>query len=175
MVITSGNAKLKTKIVKKSLNPVWNATMQMSAPSTDIKFVVMDHDVIGKDDFLGEFSVPLSSLMPETTLERWFELTGKPSDKVSGSVHILLHLTAKATVPALFPKLVAKGAAQLFVAVLHGTDLAPKDKASCSVAVSHLLTFVILRVAQAIRTCACALVIKSAAPTCVAKHSHRFG
>jgi hypothetical protein len=94
-----------------------------------LKVVVMDHDTVGKDDFLGEFDVSLSALQPDATIEAWHPLTGKLA---TGDVHLMLHLTSKPGAPLLAPKLVGKDAGQLFVRVLAGKALAAKDKSGTS-------------------------------------------
>jgi Ca2+-dependent lipid-binding protein len=71
-VFQLGAAKCKTKTVKKSLNPCWNEMLQFGEPSVgNIKVTVMDWDRVGKDDFLGEFTIEASLLSNDVTLERW--------------------------------------------------------------------------------------------------------
>jgi Ca2+-dependent lipid-binding protein len=104
---------------------------QSSNPSLKetLKVVVMDHDTVGKDDFLGEFDVSLGALQPDATVEAWHPLTGKLA---TGDVHLMLHLTSKPGAPLLAPKLVGKDAGQLFVRVIAGKALAAKDKSGTS-------------------------------------------
>jgi len=55
--------KCKSRVVKASLNPVWNfdASLSFVDPKSKVKIEVYDKDAVGKDDFLGEVEVDLSS------------------------------------------------------------------------------------------------------------------
>ncbi|KAL7720795.1 C2 domain-containing protein [Entamoeba marina] len=58
---TKQTKKMKTKVAKPSLNPVWNETFKVKVtPGEVIKFDVFDHDRFSKDDDLGhaKFTVP---------------------------------------------------------------------------------------------------------------------
>uniref|UniRef100_A0A7S2TYS3 C2 domain-containing protein n=1 Tax=Lotharella oceanica TaxID=641309 RepID=A0A7S2TYS3_9EUKA len=61
IIVTTKDKKQKrfeTKKVKKNLNPVWEETFQAQIGELqDIKFVVMDYDLMSKDDQLGHATV----------------------------------------------------------------------------------------------------------------------
>jgi len=49
----------------------------------------MDHDTIGKDDFEGEVTIPLSLLKDQMKHDQFFQLHDKnPKDKWQGRVHL---------------------------------------------------------------------------------------
>ncbi|XP_021845715.2 protein C2-DOMAIN ABA-RELATED 4 [Spinacia oleracea] len=56
VVVRLGKQKLKTRIIKKSLNPEWNEdlTLCVTDPNESIKFFVYDHDVFSLDDKMGD-------------------------------------------------------------------------------------------------------------------------
>ncbi|XP_022925551.1 protein C2-DOMAIN ABA-RELATED 4-like [Cucurbita moschata] len=61
VVIKMGKQKLKTRVIKKDVNPVWNEdlTLSVSDPKIPIKLTVYDHDKFSKDDKMGyaEFDI----------------------------------------------------------------------------------------------------------------------
>ncbi|KAB5531780.1 hypothetical protein DKX38_018450 [Salix brachista] len=48
--------KLKTRVVKKDVNPHWNEdlTLSVADPNLPVKLIVYDHDLFTKDDKMGE-------------------------------------------------------------------------------------------------------------------------
>ncbi|KJZ79031.1 hypothetical protein HIM_01804 [Hirsutella minnesotensis 3608] len=76
----------KTKVIKKTLSPVWNEFFEISVPSrTAADFVVnvYDWDFADKPDFLGAATINLESLEPFKPSESRYLLDGK-----SGSVRL---------------------------------------------------------------------------------------
>lgn len=58
-----GKHRVKTKAIKKELNPVWNETFIFPAKDVEaavdgsaprISFSLWDSDILGKDEFLGQ-------------------------------------------------------------------------------------------------------------------------
>ncbi|KAG6589635.1 Protein C2-DOMAIN ABA-RELATED 4 [Cucurbita argyrosperma subsp. argyrosperma] len=83
VVVKMGKLKLKTRVIKKDINPHWNEdlTLSVSDPSLPIKLTVYDHDTFTKDDKMGyaEFDIKsftdalkmnLSNLPSGTTISR---------------------------------------------------------------------------------------------------------
>eukprot|EP01111_Echinosteliopsis_oligospora_P014880 TRINITY_DN571_c0_g1_i1.p1 TRINITY_DN571_c0_g1~~TRINITY_DN571_c0_g1_i1.p1 ORF type:complete len:314 (-),score=98.61 TRINITY_DN571_c0_g1_i1:55-996(-) len=83
-------SKTKTSIKKKTLNPVWNEAYEFTYnyKLTKLSFKVMDHDVIGSDDFLGSVKIPIETLY-NNVIDHWFPLTKK--GKTSGDLHLKIH------------------------------------------------------------------------------------
>ena len=56
VVIKMGKQKLKTRVIKKDVNPEWNEdlTLSVTDPSIPIKLTVYDHDTFSKDDKMGD-------------------------------------------------------------------------------------------------------------------------
>ncbi|KAF9903805.1 hypothetical protein EC991_003363 [Linnemannia zychae] len=109
--VSIGGHKFTTKVVPKSLNPVWNASFDfdleaLSVPD-QVNLVFWDKDFIGKDDFMGMVNIPFdeSSIWSDSTPKhfddpdnqarrsnisahdpQWHTLKTKPgkSSKVSG-------------------------------------------------------------------------------------------
>ena len=65
LVFVGKNKPKKTKIVKKSLNPVWEETFEFPFTRHDktLQVQVWDWDAIGSDDFLGLVHIDLSPVM----------------------------------------------------------------------------------------------------------------
>jgi len=84
--------KERTKIMQETLNPKWNETFELNYDTQCLKilFKVMDHDRIGRDEFLGTFTVSIRGIPPNKEMNRWFRLqgTGKKDEKVTGSVYV---------------------------------------------------------------------------------------
>ncbi|KAF5729459.1 hypothetical protein HS088_TW21G01625 [Tripterygium wilfordii] len=55
-VIKMGRQKLKTRVVKKNINPEWNEdlTLSISDPNLPISIAVYDHDTFSLDDKMGD-------------------------------------------------------------------------------------------------------------------------
>ena len=59
VILKLGGKKKKSKTIKKSLEPVWNDTLEFKMLRTDLTTLevsVYDFDLVGRDDFLGEVS-----------------------------------------------------------------------------------------------------------------------
>ncbi|KAL2242947.1 protein C2-DOMAIN ABA-RELATED 4 [Sesamum indicum] len=56
VVIKMGKQKLKTRVIRKDVNPEWNEdlTLSVSDPGRPISLTVFDHDTFSKDDKMGE-------------------------------------------------------------------------------------------------------------------------
>ncbi|XP_022738490.1 protein C2-DOMAIN ABA-RELATED 3-like isoform X1 [Durio zibethinus] len=56
VVVKMGRQKLKTRVIKKDVNPEWNEdlTLSITDPSVPIKLKVYDHDTFSKDDKMGD-------------------------------------------------------------------------------------------------------------------------
>ncbi|RWS16204.1 multiple C2 and transmembrane domain-containing protein 1-like isoform X8 [Dinothrombium tinctorium] len=88
-----GSEKYKSKVVNKSLNPVWNEQFDLHTfpdQSKVLEVSVYDKDFHGRDDFMGKFSINLTNLPKEKTLKLWRKLEG-------GDGSILLFLTISGT------------------------------------------------------------------------------
>jgi len=61
VVVSLGNQKVKTKTVKRCLNPVWDDELTLGVPSPPAQLIleVMDKDRFSKDEFLGGAKVDL--------------------------------------------------------------------------------------------------------------------
>ncbi|MBA0790177.1 hypothetical protein Gohar_014842 [Gossypium harknessii] len=75
VVVKMGNQRLKTRIVKKDVNPEWNddLTLSITDPDIPVSLTVYDHDTFSKDDKMGdsEFEVRsfIEALKTYTNLE----------------------------------------------------------------------------------------------------------
>ncbi|KAL5721852.1 Protein C2-DOMAIN ABA-RELATED 4 [Ranunculus cassubicifolius] len=56
VIVKMGKQKLKTRVVKKSVNPEWNEDLTLSVdnPVLPIKLMVYDHDTFSLDDKMGD-------------------------------------------------------------------------------------------------------------------------
>ncbi|WVZ15503.1 hypothetical protein V8G54_013069 [Vigna mungo] len=56
VVIKMFNQKLKTRVIKKDVNPEWNEDLTLSIidPNHQVKLTVYDHDTFSKDDRMGD-------------------------------------------------------------------------------------------------------------------------
>jgi len=90
--ITCEDWKKRTKIISETLNPKWdseNFHLDYSDTYKTIEFKVMDHDKIGRDEFLGIFYVQIRGIPPNKEMNRWFRLqSSKKGEKATGSVYV---------------------------------------------------------------------------------------
>lgn len=56
VVVKMGKQKLKTRVIKKDVNPEWNEdlTLSITDPNVPIMVTVYDHDLFSKDDRMGD-------------------------------------------------------------------------------------------------------------------------
>jgi Ca2+-dependent lipid-binding protein len=86
---TSKNSIFKTKVVKKTLNPVWKDEIFNVSPSNSLKLIVMDKNNITSDIELGYVQISLAAILGENeTFDQWFPIQGG-----SGSIHVKGELT----------------------------------------------------------------------------------
>ncbi|KAL4326033.1 hypothetical protein GQ457_11G031310 [Hibiscus cannabinus] len=75
VVVKMGKQRLKTRMVKRDVNPEWNddLTLSITNPNIPIKLTVYDHDTFTKDDKMGDAEFEVSSyieaLRKHTNLE----------------------------------------------------------------------------------------------------------
>ncbi|XP_040998055.1 protein C2-DOMAIN ABA-RELATED 4-like [Juglans microcarpa x Juglans regia] len=56
VVVKMAKQKLKTRVIKKDVNPEWNEdlTLSVTDPNLPVKLTVYDHDTFSKDDKMGD-------------------------------------------------------------------------------------------------------------------------
>ncbi|PVH65775.1 hypothetical protein PAHAL_1G075000 [Panicum hallii] len=65
VVLTLGHQKAQTSVIKGNLNPVWNEELKLSVPRQygPLKLQVFDHDMVSKDDLMGEAEIDLQTMI----------------------------------------------------------------------------------------------------------------
>ena len=81
---------------------------------------------------MGEVDILLNEMKVEETLEKVYELTGEPKEKITGTVRILLHMTKESVIPRLVPDGSSIGMGRLNIKLREGRNLAPKDSNNLS-------------------------------------------
>ncbi|MED6199243.1 putative ADP-ribosylation factor GTPase-activating protein agd11, variant 2 [Stylosanthes scabra] len=68
VVLSLGDQSVKTRVIKKSLNPVWNESLMLSIPENipPLKVCVYDKDKFSTDDFMGEVEIDIEPLVKAT-------------------------------------------------------------------------------------------------------------
>eukprot|EP01137_Pigoraptor_chileana_P014276 Opistho-2@4987 len=84
-----GSQKGKSKVVPKSLDPVWKEAFEFNLHegADTLSLSVFDKDFLGKDDYMGEVDIPIESGSGSgRTIDKWYPLEkgGK------GEIHLLL-------------------------------------------------------------------------------------
>ncbi|KAF5734561.1 ADP-ribosylation factor GTPase-activating protein AGD11 [Tripterygium wilfordii] len=61
IVVHMGKQKLKTRVIKKDVNPEWNEdlTLSITDPNHPVKLTVYDHDTFSKDDKMGDAEIDI--------------------------------------------------------------------------------------------------------------------
>ncbi|MED6199242.1 putative ADP-ribosylation factor GTPase-activating protein agd11 [Stylosanthes scabra] len=64
----TNSLSVKTRVIKKSLNPVWNESLMLSIPENipPLKVCVYDKDKFSTDDFMGEVEIDIEPLVKAT-------------------------------------------------------------------------------------------------------------
>ncbi|KAG4991932.1 hypothetical protein AAZX31_09G159700 [Glycine max] len=80
VVIKMYNQKLKTRVIKKDVNPEWNEDLTLSVinPNHKIKLTVYDHDTFSKDDKMGDAEFDIFPFIEALKMN----LTGLPNGTV---------------------------------------------------------------------------------------------
>ncbi|KAL6839477.1 hypothetical protein ACP4OV_030747 [Aristida adscensionis] len=65
VILTLGQQKAKTKVIKRNLNPVWNEELKLSVPQHygPLRLEVFDYDMLSRDDKMGEAEVDLQPMI----------------------------------------------------------------------------------------------------------------
>ncbi|KAM7524287.1 hypothetical protein LguiA_014189 [Lonicera macranthoides] len=85
VVIRMGKQKLKTRVVKKTLNPEWNEdlTLSIADPNLPIKLEVYDKDTFSLDDKMGDAEFEIKPFLEAIKMR----LGGLPSGTIITRVH----------------------------------------------------------------------------------------
>jgi len=93
-IMLGGSRKVgTTKVIKKSLNPIWNESFQIEVGGKDKPFVVLeifDKDMLSSDDPMGIITISLTDLVHGQVIDKNFKVekcTG--ANDASGTVHIV--------------------------------------------------------------------------------------
>ncbi|OWM62640.1 protein C2-DOMAIN ABA-RELATED 5-like [Punica granatum] len=84
LVVKLGKQKLKTRVIKKDVNPEWNEnlTLSIADPSVPITLTVYDHDTFTKDDKMGDAEFDITPFMDAKKMD----LKGLPSGTIVSRV-----------------------------------------------------------------------------------------
>ncbi|KAA8537320.1 hypothetical protein F0562_026993 [Nyssa sinensis] len=65
VILSLGHQSVKTRVIKSSLNPVWNEQLMLSIPEhiPFLKLLVYDKDTFSTDDFMGEAEIDIQPLV----------------------------------------------------------------------------------------------------------------
>ncbi|XP_022975963.1 probable ADP-ribosylation factor GTPase-activating protein AGD11 [Cucurbita maxima] len=65
VILSLGNQSVKTRVIKSSLNPVWNESLMLSIPDhiPPLRVLVYDKDTFSTDDFMGEAEIDINPLL----------------------------------------------------------------------------------------------------------------
>ena len=104
-VVDLPGKKNRTKVIKKTLNPVWNHTFEIEfnpQKCNKLNIEVFDYDIIGKDDPIGNATINLDWMISggQDTFDQWIPLTVTIKDKNTktkkdmqkGSVHVKIQV-----------------------------------------------------------------------------------
>ncbi|KAH7549405.1 hypothetical protein ACOSP7_025829 [Xanthoceras sorbifolium] len=71
VVVKMGRQKLKTRVIKKDVNPEWNEdlTLSITDPNIPIKLTVYDHDTFTKDDKMGDAEFNIKSYIEALNMD----------------------------------------------------------------------------------------------------------
>lgn len=92
---TAGVSK-RTKVIKKTLNPEWCQTFNFYISAENrrerVTLECFDYDMVGADDSLGKFEIPLDSLVLEQEYLEWRKLDEDGDENNNGQVEIRYRL-----------------------------------------------------------------------------------
>ena len=89
--------EVKTKIIKKTLNPFWNEEYHFPIKSlrTDVLHMSLkDYDTIGRDDAISNYNLSIDSLPLGIVMDEWLDFIPVKGVKKGGKVHVKYHLAS---------------------------------------------------------------------------------
>ncbi|EXB69087.1 putative ADP-ribosylation factor GTPase-activating protein AGD11 [Morus notabilis] len=80
VVVKMGKQKLKTRVIKKDVNPEWNEdlTLSVTDPKLPVKLTVYDHDTFSMDDKMGDAEFDIKAYIEALKMN----LEGLPSGTI---------------------------------------------------------------------------------------------
>lgn len=88
-VLKLGGSTHKTRVIPKTLNPIWDEEFTYEVSSTKDELVVnlFDRDRFFRNEFMGTVTLPVSKFQPGTYTERWYKLEKrKARSNVQGDI-----------------------------------------------------------------------------------------
>ncbi|KAK8658628.1 hypothetical protein V6N13_036831 [Hibiscus sabdariffa] len=84
VVVRMGKQKLKTRVIKKNVNPVWNddLTLSVADPSLPVKLAVYDRDRFSFDDKMGDAEFEIGAFLDAVKMR----LQGLPNGTIISKV-----------------------------------------------------------------------------------------
>ncbi|XP_074572808.1 tricalbin-1-like [Curcuma longa] len=79
-----GTSKKRTKVIYKTLNPVWNQTLEFPDTSSPLTLHVKDHNTVLPTSSIGHCTVEYEGLLPNQTADKWIPLQGV----TNGEIHV---------------------------------------------------------------------------------------
>ncbi|KAI4350900.1 hypothetical protein L6164_005305 [Bauhinia variegata] len=79
-----GNSKKRTKVIHRTLRPIWNQTLEFPDDGSPLLLHVKDHNAILPTSSIGECVVEYQTLPPNETADKWIPLQGV----TRGEIHI---------------------------------------------------------------------------------------
>jgi len=105
--INHGGKKWKSKVIKKTLTPVWNENYSIEMKDIDqnttILLELFDKDNIGKDDPLGQIAIPVCGVTSGVELTKWYKLEKTTKGEIEVGLLTNFTLAAKSTTPTTMP------------------------------------------------------------------------
>ena len=112
----------KTKVIKKTLNPVWNETFEflinVSRRQENLTIECFDYDIVGSNDSLGKVVIAVDQLVPEQEHMQWCNLGKDDTNKGQILLRCKVHqlYDASSSVSVVLPEVAAAAAAEAQVA-----------------------------------------------------------
>jgi len=80
IVVKMAKQKLRTRVIRKDVNPVWNEdlTLSVTDPNLPVKLTVYDHDTFSKDDKMGDAEFEIKAYIEALKMN----LEGLPSGTI---------------------------------------------------------------------------------------------
>ncbi|XP_048797655.1 dysferlin isoform X3 [Lagopus muta] len=91
--------KKKTKVIKNSINPVWNEGFEWDLKGvaldlgSELCVVVKDHETVGRNRFLGEARVPLRDVLSSASLAASYDVPLLDSKKQNTGASLILQVS----------------------------------------------------------------------------------
>ena len=89
--LNNSSGREKTKVIDNTKHPIWNQDFHfpIRPQNQTLQLILMDKDVISKDDPISQYELPIGSLNVGQVYEEWIDMCPFKGVKTGGKLHLM--------------------------------------------------------------------------------------